>query len=110
MARGKGSLRKAVDAVAQVREPDELDKKAARFLDEETQKDRSSTRRLREDYGRRVYQYLVGYSMAAFLLVMLHGMKYQGFQLDTTVISLIVGSTAVSAIGLVGIVVRGLFK
>jgi hypothetical protein len=57
-----------------------------------------------------VYQYLVCCSLAAFLVLILQGTRYNGFQLDGTVMALIVGSTAVSAIGLVGTVVGGLFK
>ena len=106
----RASLKRAIEEVAKVNKPDDLDKKGAQHLDDETVSDRKSTRELRESYSKRVYEYLVWYSIAAFLVIILQGTHYNGFQLDSTVISIIVGSTAVSAIGLVGIVVRGLFK
>src|SRR5262245_2486283 len=108
--KSKDPFAKAIEAVAQVRAPDALDKKADKQLDDENLKDRTSTRTLRESYAKRVYRYLVCYSLAAFVIILLQGTRYSGFQLDSTVVGIIVGSTAVSAIGLVGIVVKGLFK
>jgi hypothetical protein len=102
--------RKAVEVVAQVPAPDALDRKAAERLEEETLQDRTSTRTLRERYATRVFWYLICYSLAALALVGLQGWRVYGFQLDGYVIGLIVGSTAVSAIGLVGFVVKGLFR
>jgi hypothetical protein len=104
------SLKKAVQKVEDVKSEDELDKKADARLDGEAVLNSQSTRTLRETFAKRVYWYLVTYTVASFILVVAHGLKAFGFQLDTTVLALIVGSTAVSAIGLVGIVVRGLFK
>ena len=108
--RKRPSLSRAKDKVAAVLTPDDLDKSAARTVDAEAVADRKQVRDLRESYSQRVFWYLVAYSSAALLLVFLHGWRVLGFQLDTVVLSLVVGSTAVSAIGLVGIVVKGLFK
>lgn len=106
----KRSLRKAVELVSEVKSKDAIDKKEETALATEKISDAQSNRALRERLAGRVYWYLVGYSAGAFMLLVLHGAKYNGFALDKTVLALVVGSTAVSAIGLVGIVVRGLFK
>lgn len=106
----KGLLSKAVEKVSMVNAIDELDEKADKNLENQRLKDAESNRHLREGYANKVYGYLVAYSAAALTLVVADGFKIFGFDLDTTVVSIIVGSTAVSAIGLVGFVVKGLFK
>ncbi len=106
----KPSLKKAIEEVAAVKKEDELDKKADNSLADERIKDSSSTRTLRETYAKKVYWYLVCYSVGAYALLIAQAWKIAGFELETTVIAIVAGSTAVSAIGLVGIVVRGLFK
>jgi len=65
--------------------------------------------RLIEPYARNVFRFLVGYSSSVGIFIVLHGFKAWGFALDPIVLSVLSGSTALSAIGLVGIVVRGLF-
>ena len=107
---GRKSLRKAIEKVAEVKKEDEIDKKADESLASEKLEDSKSTRRLRETYAKKVYYYLIAYSLCAYALILAHGFKLWGFQIDSSVIGIVVGSTAVSAIGLVGIVVRGLFK
>jgi hypothetical protein len=102
--------RKARDKVEQVSAPDALEKKANEALDDETLKDRSSTREMREKYAGHVFWYLVSYSLTALAVLVLQGWHIGGFQLDTTVMAILVGSTAASAIGLVGFVVKGLFR
>jgi hypothetical protein len=106
----KVSLKKAVEEVAHVSAPDAVDRRANAALDEETRADRTSTRTLRERYAKRVFVYLVCYSISAVAILGLQGWHVAGFQLHDGVVGVIVGSTAVSAIGLVGIVVRGLFR
>ena len=60
-------------------------------------------------YSNKVFVFLCSYGVAAFILLLLNGFHLHGFSLDTTVMSFVVGSTAVSAIGLVGLVIRGIF-
>lgn len=108
--KSKGSLINAVEKVSRVSTKDDLDEKADRNLEDQRLKDAESNRQLREGYANKVYCYLVVYSILAFVLVVADGFKLGGFDLDTTVVSIIVGSTAASAIGLVGFVVKGLFK
>jgi hypothetical protein len=106
----KRSLKRLKEKVEQSVSMDGLDKAAERILDEEKIADSKSNRTLREGYANRIYWYLTFYSAGAFILILLHGFKVLGFSLDTSVLNLVVGSTAVSAIGLVGIVARSLFK
>lgn len=108
--KSRKSLKKAVAEVAQVQEQSPGDKLEAQSLDAQAVLDRKSSRDLREKYAKHVYLYLIGYSTAAFLLIVAHGFRLFGFNLEMPVLALLVGSTAVSAIGLVGIVVKGLFK
>lgn len=89
-----------------------LEAKAQADLESRNQdnKDKQANRELRKDYAERVYNYLVGYSFGCMALLVLSGFKISGFILPDVVLSVIVGSTAVSAIGLVGFVVNGLFR
>lgn len=61
-------------------------------------------------YSNKVYRFLCGYGAGSLGLLLLDGFAYKGFALPETVMLAIVGSTAVSAIGLVGLVIRGMFK
>lgn len=65
--------------------------------------------KLLKPYANKVYLYLCIYSTCVFLLLISSGFKLMGFWLETTVLSVLVGSTAISAIGLVHTVVKGLF-
>ena len=107
---GGKSLRKAVEKVAGIQKEDAIDKKADVRLADEKVEDSKSTRTMREIYAKKVYGYLIGYSLAAYSLILAHGFRLWDFSLESPTLSIIVGSTAVSAIGLVGLVVKGLFK
>ncbi len=72
--------------------------------------DSKANREMRSKYAGWVYYYLVGYSVSCFVLLLLSGSKSVGFSLPETVLDFLVGSTAVSAIGLVYAVVQGLFN
>jgi hypothetical protein len=72
--------------------------------------DKSANRSLREKYASQVYDYLKFYSGAVFLLILASGFRFQGFTLPDSTLLALVGSTATASIGLVGIVVTGLFK
>ncbi len=80
----------------------------ARFLREENENLRS-TRELRETAARRAFLYLCVMSTAVFGIIMLAGFGVLGFNLDRMVLTTLAGGTFVSAIGLFGIVVKGLF-
>lgn len=67
------------------------------------------TAKLREESAKAVYKYLVSYSLFSALVIALQGFHLFGFLLPDTALCILIGSTAVSAIGLVAIVLRGLF-
>lgn len=78
---------------------------------EQANRDRVATRRLRYRYAKQVYRYLCFYTVGAATLLVLTGFKkLTYFEIPDAVLTVIVGSTAVAAIGLVGFVVSGLFK
>jgi hypothetical protein len=60
-------------------------------------------------YANKVYWFLVWYCVFVAIVILLCGFRLGGFQISDTVLGIIAGSTAVSAIGLVGFVVSGLF-
>jgi hypothetical protein len=65
--------------------------------------------RLLRPYANRVFGFLCAYGFVATVLLILNGFHWHGFTLSDSVLNVVVGSTAVSAIGLVGLVVNGLF-
>ena len=60
-------------------------------------------------YARRAYNFMVGYCVFAGITLMFEGVHYHGFDLPSSVLELLVGSTAVTVIGLVGMVLTGIF-
>ena len=65
---------------------------------------------LMKPYANRVFGFLVFYCIFVAITLLLQGFRILGFELSDTVMAVIAGSTAASAIGLVGFVVSGLFK
>ena len=76
----------------------------------EENRDKRALRKLRFQYAKHVYWFLIWYCTGALSIVLLDGFKVGGFDVQDTALTVIVGSTAVSAIGLVGFVVNGLFS
>jgi hypothetical protein len=63
-----------------------------------------------ETYGDRVYYFVMGYCIVVAIFLIMSGYKnYTQFQLNDTILAIIAGSTAVAVIGLIGMVVSGLF-
>lgn len=60
-------------------------------------------------YSNKVFSFLCIYCLGVFLLILGSGQKFIEFNLAKEVLVVLSGSTAVAAIGLVGIVVKGLF-
>jgi hypothetical protein len=60
-------------------------------------------------YAWAVLWFLVGYGVTVGALLLLQGFHLGGFHIHDGVMGVVVGSTAVSAIGLVHTVVKGLF-
>lgn len=76
----------------------------------EDNRNKKANRRLRWRYAKWVFRYLVWYSIFAGSAVVFHGFGVLGFNLPDIALGALVGSTAISAIGLVASVVTGLFK
>jgi len=64
---------------------------------------------LMEPYSKNVFRFVVCYCVGVFILLMLQG-ACENFELPDVVLGVIAGSTAVAALGLVGIVLKGLFR
>jgi hypothetical protein len=62
-----------------------------------------------EPMAKRAFAFMCVYCGAVGALVTLHGFKTSGFQLPETVLQFLVGSTATTVIGLVGMVLTGIF-
>jgi Tfp pilus assembly protein PilN len=62
---------------------------------------------MREGYEKKVYFYLVGYSLVVALILVLCG--FQVMTLPENVLVALAGSTAVAALGLVAQIGKGLF-
>jgi hypothetical protein len=86
----------------------DLAEQEARHLREEND-NLKSTRQLREESARRTYHYLVCLSLGVFTILILDGFKFWGFSLQNQILITLSGGTFASAIGLVAIVVKGLF-
>jgi len=67
-------------------------------------------RKMRKTYASRILRYLETYSVGVALIVLADGFGIAGFDLDNSIVTALVGSTAVAAIGLVGFIARGLFR
>ncbi len=59
--------------------------------------------------AKNAFRYMSAYSLGSFALLLLDGSRYGGFDLDESVLDLLVGSTAVTVLGLVGMVLTGIF-
>lgn len=63
-----------------------------------------------EGYSNRVFWFVVAYCVAVGAMLVMAGFKrHTGFELADTILGIIAGSTAVSVIGLIGMVITGLF-
>lgn len=69
-----------------------------------------STKELREGYARKTFAFLWAWSTGIFVVLILSGFSFFGFGLPKTALYILVGSTTVSAIGLVALVGQGLFR
>ena len=72
-------------------------------------KDKKADRNLRGQYAGKIIRFLYYYSIVVMTLLLLDGWQVKGFSLPDTVLLALAGSTAVSSIGLVGFVAKGLF-
>jgi hypothetical protein len=70
---------------------------------------KKNDRELRKSYASRLYWYLFFYSIFCAAIVISQGIESCPFKLESEVVITLIGSTAVSVIGLVGLVAKGLF-
>ena len=69
-----------------------------------------SGRKLREKYATQILNFLYCYAGGVAFILILVGVPGINFVLPSAVLSILVGSTSVAAIGLVGFIARGLFR
>jgi hypothetical protein len=63
-----------------------------------------------EEYSNKVFYFVAAYCFSVGAMLVMAGFTEKtGFKLSDTILSIIAGSTAVSVIGLIGMVVSGLF-
>ena len=77
---------------------------------QEKLKDQKSDRALRESYAKKLFVFLYIYIIGVFVILLMNGFPCVPFKLSDIVLTVLVGSNAVAALGLVSIVPRGLFK
>ncbi|MDP8208959.1 MAG: hypothetical protein P9L92_20015 [Candidatus Electryonea clarkiae] len=65
---------------------------------------------LRKDYASKVFTFLVWWTIGVAGIIALSGFKIDDFVLPESALTALIGSTTISAIGLVGFIVQGLFK
>lgn len=65
--------------------------------------------KLIKPFANRAFGFMCAYCTFVGLILILHGFKICGFGLDNIVLQIVVGSTAVTVIGLVGMVLTGVF-
>lgn len=65
--------------------------------------------RMLEPYVNKVFNFVAAYCAIVAALLIAHGIKCVGFALPETILAIISGSTAISVIGLIGLVITGLF-
>ncbi len=76
---------------------------------ENEEADRCLTRSMRQKYAQRAYRYFVFYSVICLLFLLADGSSSCTLKLPDSILLALIGTTAVSVLGLVGIVLTGLF-
>ena len=64
---------------------------------------------LRQEYSKKVFIFLIVWSIGVGLVLIFQAFGIWGFSLPESVLNILVGSTTVNVIALVGLVVKGLF-
>jgi hypothetical protein len=101
-------LKQSIGPVEKKNQRDRLDELECEKAEEINANIRTN-RDLKIKYAQRAYRYLCMYSVAALGLLIASGFEGSGFSLHWSVLVTLVGSTAISAIGLVRQVINGLF-
>ncbi len=90
--------------------PDDVDRLWVSALREQEIKTLIADRDLRKKYANRVWWFFVFYLIIVCIFLLISGFPIFGFKLHDAVLVTLAGSTAVAAIGLVGIIAKGLFN
>lgn len=77
---------------------------------EEELNNKKQDRELRKKYADMIFRYLLSYSIFCAVVLLSQAIVPNKFSLPDNVLVALVGGTAVAVVGLVGWVVRGLFK
>jgi hypothetical protein len=110
----------SIDPEELPKQPDDLDYQEERLLEEEYKNpsvlDKYRIRELagfieiRKEYTKKTYWFFALWCISVFIILILGGFSLCGFFLPASVLSVLVGSTTVSVIGLVAIIGRGVFN
>jgi len=65
---------------------------------------------MREKFAKWLFGYLVGWSFFVIAIAVFQGFSLLGFHLESTVLSVLFGTTSASVIGLMLAILRGLFS
>lgn len=82
----------------------------------ETEKEKGQFEKIRagmmEPYAKKVFWFVVVYCLVILALLLLDSIRWinKFFQIETSILVVISGSTAVAVVGLIGLVVSGLFN
>jgi len=94
------------------KEEDEFEKVEKRFkLDKLSLQNQGLEQliQLRTEYSKKIFGFLIFWSIGVGLVLIFQAFNIWGFSLPESVLDVLVGSTTVNVIALVGLVVKGLF-
>lgn len=89
---------------------DELAKRSADLDAERARSDVEKVKaKILEPYVNKVFNFVAVYCATVAIFVFMSALGQPGFKLPESILAIIAGSTAVSVIGLIGLVISGLF-
>lgn len=89
---------------------DELAKASADLAAERARSDVEKVKaKLLEPYVNKVFNFVAVYCATVAIFIFMSALQQPGFKLPESILAIIAGSTAVSVIGLIGLVISGLF-
>lgn len=104
------STREYAEKLAEVSERAERLNEQTERLEEQVKAETTRTLNdLIKPSATKAFRFMWAYCSAVFLLLLLHGFKAFGFSLPDDVLAFLVGSTATTVLGLVGMVLTGIF-
>lgn len=112
---GKRTFRKTEEAEEELDRKHKERKRAEKLARKKSYRkneeaDRHLTRSMRQRYAQCAYRYFVFYSVICLLFLLADGSSSCTLKLPDSIMLALIGTTAVSVLGLVGIVLTGLFS